>query len=124
MDEALKAKALEEQSVTINQMPQRSLALTGPLFPGSTIKETPVPTQTTTTVTQSKFQLPDLTPAQITADVVFLVGIATAFGLKIDGDTSTTLTAAAIAAFAFINAAHKLADAFIRGKRADNADKL
>lgn len=124
MDEALKAKALEEQSVTINQMPQRSLALTGPLFPGFTIKETPVPTQTTTTVTQSKFKLPDLTPAQITADVTFAVGLAASVGLQIDGNTSTSLTAAIIAGLAFVNAAHKLADAFIRGKRADNADKL
>lgn len=97
MDEALKAKAAYEQAH---------------------MKEAPVASNGT------KFNMPDLTPAQITADVVFIVGLAAAFGLKIDGDTSTTLTAAAIAGFAFINAAHKLADAFIRGKRADNADKL
>lgn len=68
--------------------------------------------------------LPDITPAQITADVVAAVGIAASVGLNVDSQTSTALTAALIGAFAFINAVHKLSDALIRGKRADNADKL
>ena len=68
--------------------------------------------------------LPDITPVQIKADVTLFIGIAAAFGLHIDGQTSSGITAVAIAAFALVNAVEKLADALIRGKRADNADKL
>lgn len=106
-DDALKAKLAAEQATEV-AVSARNVV---------TIKEAPVATQT-------NFKLPDLTPAQITADVLFFVGLAASVGLKVDDQTSTALTAALIAGLAFVNAAHKLADAFIRGKRADNADKL
>lgn len=69
-------------------------------------------------------QLPNITPAQIQADVLFVVGFAASVGLNVDGQTSASLTAALVAGLAFINAAHKLADVLLRGKRLDNLDKI
>lgn len=69
-------------------------------------------------------KLPDITPAQIAAFVTFVLGFAASLGLHIDGDVSAGLTAVLVAAWALVAACWKLADAHIRGKRADNAEKL
>lgn len=61
---------------------------------------------------------PDLTPAQIKADIALVLGVAASVGLNIDGRLSGLITAAAIAAFALAHFASYFADAKLRGERA------
>lgn len=61
---------------------------------------------------------PDLTPAQIKADVALVLGVAASVGLNIDGQTSGLITAVLIGAFALAHFASFFADAKIRGARA------
>ena len=86
---------------------------TRPWSPSSFLERTVIP-----------IKLPDITPAQIAAFVTFVAGVATTLGFKFDGALSNGVTEVLVAAWALVAAAWKLADAHIRGKRADNADKL
>lgn len=69
-------------------------------------------------------KLPDITPAQISAFVTFILATATTLGLKLNGDLGPTITEVLVAAYALVAAVWKLSDAWIRGKRADNASNL
>lgn len=63
---------------------------------------------------------PDVTPAQIVATVVALLGLLAAFGLDISKAQQEAIVQVITVGFPIWLAA----DAYIRGKRADNADKL
>lgn len=67
---------------------------------------------------------PDLTTAQIKADVALVLGIATAIGLNIDGQTSQLITAVVIGAFALLHFASYFADAKLRSARAHSAYEI
>jgi hypothetical protein len=63
---------------------------------------------------------PDITAAQVLAFATWAASQAVAFGWINDNQSQVLLSAGATA----VAAAWKIADAFLRGKRADNADKL
>lgn len=67
---------------------------------------------------------PDITPAQAKADAVLILGIASALGLKIDGQVSTWLTIAIIAAATVAHLVGYFTDAKLRGARARSAYEI
>lgn len=67
---------------------------------------------------------PDITPAQAKADAVLIIGIASALGLKLDGQVSSLLTVAIIAAATLAHLVSYFTDAKLRGSRSSNAVQI
>lgn len=67
---------------------------------------------------------PDITPAQAKADAVLILGVASALGLKLDGQVSNWLTIAIIAAATVAHLVGYFADASLRGSRAKAAYEI
>lgn len=63
---------------------------------------------------------PDITPAQIVATLVALLSLLVAFGIDVSKAQQDAIVQVVTVGFPIWLAA----DAYIRGKRADNADKL
>lgn len=67
---------------------------------------------------------PDITPAQAKADAVLIIGVASALGLKLDGQTSSLLTVVIIAAATLAHIVSYFTDAKLRGKRVENLESI